>query len=206
MSDDEGRMLPPAEARVRRRIASIAKKDTPKPFLVFDKSKPSFASSTVLRRREKIDPDHYRRYGAFMGTKVRGQVENAAAAEFLYYPKSKKIYVNEVYPLQQGKKQFGLDSMSELHKEAANKLLPRATVKNVVTKAAVSFPKAETLIGERVTGTHVQPQYKTGSVINNLQKFNLAGIRKRMSKAGKVGKAFGLGLAAYDVLKNLNKE
>jgi hypothetical protein len=213
MADDEARLLPVGEARVRRRLRDIANKDAPKSFVTFDKD--TFGkgqTKAAVRQFERTNPTVPRRFTAYIGTKVRGQVQNAAAAELNYHPAKKHLEIKEVYPLQMDKKTFGLDPYQMLHKEAANKMLPKDTVKGAVTKAAKSFSSAETLSGERVTGlrqTSRRALLDAGREVPKeqmFQKFNLAGIRKRLGRLGKVGKVLGLGAAAFQAYEGLKDQ
>jgi len=224
MAEDEGRMLPPKEARVRRRIASIAKKDAPKPFLFLDKYR-SRGDARATRRFDKQNPQVSRRFSGYGGTKVRGEPHNVVGIEARYHPETKRLKIQEVFPMKvEGKNiEFGSD-FAELHKQVGNKVLSPPTVKGFVEKAANMFPKAKELIGNRVTGVHgraankiLDAARKTGSLdlmekaadkadLLKTQNFNLEGVRKRVGRLGKVGKVLGLGLAAYDVVRNLNKE
>ena len=217
MADDEGRMLDPAEARVRRRIASITRKDIPKPFLAISRDVDQTKETRKQTRDfDKANPTRTRRYSGTAGIKVRGEPQNVVGIELRYRPSTKTLKVPEVYPLKQGPKTFGFEkTLPEQHQEIGGKMLPIPVVKDLVKKAAVSFPKADELTGSRITGAHKQAAEKavaTGmpnlieEVGSKMQKFNLEGVRRRLGKLGKAGKVLGLGLATYDVLRNLNKE
>lgn len=225
MAEDEGRMLGSEEARVRRRLASISKKDTPKPFLFMERDPFGLVHDKKDRRSfDKKNPDLSRRFSGFAGTKVRGVVENAVGIEARYTPAQKRIKVLEAYPIQSKGKNVDWSQLESQHKELSNKMLPKPLVKKFVTKAAKMFGGADELVGARYTGVrakaadlHIAKAEKTGNFDMmeraadkagemRTQRFDLKGIRKRIGKLGKIGKVAGLGLAAYDVMKNLRKE
>lgn len=184
---DEAKLLSPQEARLKRKVREISQKETPKTFV------------TIKRQS---DEDHFnktkpRRYSATVGTKVRGEHISKAGVTLKYDPLSKEIKVGEIYPIRIQKKtvEDPFKPFREQHPEVRNTVLPRAAVKRAVERTAMAFPKAEKLIGDRMTGI------RTKEGIDTLQKFNLRAVRKRLAKAGKLGKALGLGLAAYEAYK-----
>ena len=194
---DEGRMLAPAEARVRRKVREIAKKDEPKSFIKFQSSHEGLSKSE--RKRLKDIPSHNRRFKGIVGTKVGGKTQTAAGVVFTYKPAYKEIHVNDMFPIQVGKKQFsGVELHNEIHDDVRHKILPPAKVKDLITKTSKMFPKAETLQGSRITGLRGPKTTPEGDfTIAGTQTFNLEAIRKRLARSGKYGKiaASGLGVA-----------
>jgi len=228
MADDEGRMLGSAEARVRRRIASIAKKDAPKPFLTMERDISyggvKRADKNIRRSFDKQNPEKGRRYSGIGGTKIRGKIENSVGIEARYKPHKSLVKVLEVYPLASKGKGVPFDAMPEQHKVFANKMLDKPLVKGFVKKASKMFHKATDLVGSRDTGARadaanrlIATAQKTGNLDlmsaaadradkMKMQHFSLSGVRNRMSKLGKAGKVLGLGLAAYDLVKKFQQE
>jgi hypothetical protein len=187
-------------------------------------SYPPGKNKKLNRSFDKANPDIGRRYAGTGGTKIRGKIENAVGIEARYKPNQQLMKVLEVYPLQSKGKTIEYSNLQSQHKDLANKMLDKPLVKGFVTKTAKMFQKANDLIGERHTGARaaagariISAAQKTGNLDRmaeaaekaekmSVQHFSLSGVRNRMSKLGKAGKVLGLGLAAYDMVRNFQKE
>jgi hypothetical protein len=205
MAEDEGRLVPSKEARTRKAIRKVKFGDQPKTKIQIE----PLVKSTYKSPYERA-------YVATIeaGTR-RNPSQSVAKADFVYRPQNKDIKVNTIFPQKQGSTTFdtSTSSFQAAHRQAANKVLSTSATKDLITKTARMFPNALVLEGDRSTGLRKIAQAKQMSKIGHrgikqsvTQRFNLEGLRKRAGRLGKAGKVLGLGLAAYDVVRNLNKE
>lgn len=189
---DEGRMLTPEEARIRKKLADIKGYEESKTSLKLRKSGDSYKGSTF----------GFQRYQGEIVTKKRGQVQSVVGLGATYYPKSRNLEIHEMWPERVRGKRIPTSLQMELgksHEFYGGTVLKPASIKQVLEKVARGFPKVQTITGARITGAHAKKG--STSLTATQQIINLGSLRKRMAKRTKIGKALGLGLAAYDLIR-----
>ena len=187
---DEGRLIPPIEARARKTLRKKAKAEIPR-----------------IKHVEKIVGESGDVHHRMLITTPKSTVRLSAERP----PKSDRLHVTSMFPDRQtidkyAKKttMYPTGTMSwkdhdRIHRTVKNELLSFKDVKELLGKVGRMFPTVKVVEGYRVSGAKAEKGFRNQGVRMGLQKM-------KIPKSSKAGKAVKLGESAYKALQRLQKD